>query len=43
MCKVTQPITYSSSGDTPETISQIKAHNRAWTAVCGDYDDQPTQ
>jgi hypothetical protein len=39
MCKVTQPITYSSSGDTPETISQIKAHNRAWEAVC----DQPTQ
>jgi hypothetical protein len=38
-CKVFAPITYSSSGDTPETISQIKAHNRAWEAVC----DQPQE
>jgi hypothetical protein len=34
MCKVTQPITYSSSGDTPETISQIKAHNRVYEELC---------
>ena len=36
MCQVTQPITYSSSGDTAQTISQIKAHNRAWVEVCGE-------
>ena len=36
MCQVTQPITYSSSGDTEQTVEQIKAHNRAWTEVCGE-------
>ena len=34
-CTVFTPITYSSDGDTKQTISQIKAHNRAWVEVCG--------
>jgi len=33
-CTVFKPITYSSEGDSAQTISQIKAHNRAYEATC---------
>jgi len=33
-CAVFKPITYSSSGDTAQTIEQIRAHNRAYEATC---------
>jgi len=38
VCQVMKPITYSSSGDTAQTISQIKAHNRAWEEICSKLD-----
>ncbi len=45
-CKTTPPIvtdvscvafgeiTYSASGDTPQTIAEIRQHNAAWRALC---------
>jgi hypothetical protein len=33
-CQVFSVITYSGQHDTPETIDQIKAHNRAYRAIC---------
>jgi len=35
-CMSFEPITYSSSGDTAETISQVQAHNRAFVELCPD-------
>lgn len=32
-CTAFQPITYSIQ-DTAETVGQIRAHNRAWDALC---------
>lgn len=34
-CRSFEPVTWSAT-DTPETIKQIKAHNAAWMAVCGE-------
>lgn len=31
-----KPITYSSSRDTPETVDQVRANNRAHQAFCKD-------
>ena len=33
-CSAFKPITYSASQDTPETVSEVQAHNRAFTALC---------
>lgn len=33
-CTAFAPITYSGTGDTPQTVDEIKAHNRAWLAIC---------
>ena len=33
-CSAFKPITYSASEDTPETVSEVRAHNRAFTALC---------
>lgn len=33
-CTAFKPITYSASGDTPDTKLQIKEHNAAWAALC---------
>lgn len=32
-CSAFQPITYSKS-DTPETVTEIRAHNRVFDALC---------
>jgi len=34
VCKTFQPIRYSRT-DTPDTIDQVQAHNRAWIELCG--------
>lgn len=34
-CTALQPITYSATGDTAETTTQIRQHNAAWKAICG--------
>jgi len=34
-CRSFEPVTWSAT-DTPKTIKQIKAHNAAWAAVCGE-------
>jgi hypothetical protein len=33
-CEAFRQITYSSSSDTPETVAEIRAHNRALKAIC---------
>lgn len=33
-CEVFDTITFSASGDTPDTIRQIRGHNAAYRAVC---------
>ena len=33
-CEAFVPITYSASQDTPETVAEIRAHNRAFQALC---------
>jgi hypothetical protein len=33
-CTAFQPITYSAAYDTPETATQVRQHNAAWTALC---------
>ena len=33
-CRAFTPISWS-AGDTDATISEVKAHNAAWKAVCG--------
>ena len=33
-CAVFKPITWSSR-DTPETVREVKSHNAAWKAICG--------
>lgn len=33
-CEAFDTITFSASGDTPETIRQIRGHNAAYRAVC---------
>ena len=33
VCKTFQPIRYSRT-DTPDTIDQVQAHNRAWVQLC---------
>jgi len=33
-CQVLNPITYSGSKDTPETIQQIREHNAVWDSLC---------
>lgn len=35
-CRSFEPITYSGSGDEPETVLQIQAHNRVYLELCGD-------
>jgi hypothetical protein len=32
-CSAFRPITYSSR-DTPETVAEVRAHNRAYDAIC---------
>lgn len=34
-CIAFQPIGFSASKDTAETIGQIRGHNAAWDAICG--------
>ena len=33
-CEAFRPIGYSGSKDTPETVAEIRAHNRALKAIC---------
>lgn len=33
-CAAFQPITYSAAKDTAETVTQVRQHNAAWTAIC---------
>lgn len=33
-CSAFQPITYSASQDTEATVTQVRQHNAAWTALC---------
>ena len=33
-CEAFTTITYSSSGDEPETVAQIRRHNAAYLALC---------
>ena len=33
-CRIALPITYDSKVDTPETVTQIEAHNSKWACVC---------
>lgn len=33
-CVAFSPITYSATGDTRETVRQVRGHNAAWDAVC---------
>lgn len=33
-CEVFSTITYSSKHDTPETIAQVKKHNRKYQSLC---------
>ena len=35
-CIAFQPITFSAAEDTPETIGQVRGHNAAWDAICGE-------
>ena len=35
-CIAFQPITFSASKDTPETVGQVRGHNAAWDAICGE-------
>lgn len=34
VCDAVTPLTYSTSGDTPETVAGIKGHNRVMKALC---------
>jgi outer membrane murein-binding lipoprotein Lpp len=34
-CTAFAPITYSASGDSEATKSQIRGHNAAWSRLCG--------
>ena len=34
-CQSFEPVTWSAN-DTPKTIRNIKEHNAAWSAICGD-------
>lgn len=34
LCLEDGPITFSASGDTEETVRQIRNHNAAWRALC---------
>ena len=33
-CTAFAPITYSASQDTETTVTQVRQHNAAWTALC---------
>jgi hypothetical protein len=33
-CQNFQIITFSATGDTPETVQQIREHNAAWRSIC---------
>ncbi len=33
-CTAFQPITYSPTTDSPETVTQARQHNAAWRALC---------
>lgn len=33
-CTAFQPINYSATGDTEATVTQVRQHNAAWTALC---------
>jgi hypothetical protein len=33
-CVAAEPITYSSSRDTPDTVTQIRIHNQKWVELC---------
>lgn len=33
-CEAFRPIGYSGSKDTPDTVAEIRAHNRALKAIC---------
>jgi hypothetical protein len=33
-CMAFEPISYSATGDTVETVTQVRRHNAAWTALC---------
>ena len=37
LCVIAKPISYSASGDTAETVEQVRSHNAAWCEVCGDH------
>lgn len=42
VCQGFGPITYSSSGDTAETVRQVRAFNAAWLELCEAPSQQPT-
>lgn len=33
-CTAFTPIRYSSLGDTPDTVTQVRQHNAAWSSLC---------
>lgn len=33
-CTAFGPITYSAVADTAETVTQVRQHNAAWSALC---------
>lgn len=35
-CAITQPITYDSTKDSPETVKQVEEHNSRLACVCDD-------
>lgn len=35
-CQAFKLISYSAKNDTPETIQEVREHNAAYTAICGD-------
>ena len=42
-CAITKPISYDSTGDTPQTIAQVEEHNSRWACICENDCPQPTQ
>jgi len=40
MCQVFRPIIYDRLADTEGTIEQVREHNAAWCAICGQGDQR---
>ena len=35
-CRAFEPISFDGEEDTPDTIKEIREHNAAWRAICGE-------